>query len=344
MIKNIKKKNNYILQTIASIILALLVIGASLYVVYSFRVFDTEINGYIGQTYISKLEYREPVYDYEEDIDINILTIVNTFEFLKNGDYEGAHNYIKNSEDWVKFSEKASNLGVVCYGDRDAEGKLNGQGYECIYNVEWDLYIFYYGDFVDDVRQGQGTMVWLEPLGWHELIGEGYSEYSGGWDEGYPQGEGVYCTRSYEKLFQEYPGVNSTACDVVYSSNFEKGLFNGKVNRTTKFVSVSNGGKVSYEKHSHRGTCVNGVFKSVGDSQRIGGKKYIAEYEDVCGGGCQLNGWYWYEPADDNHNRGSDKINMAIFVEDTYKNHEEIEKYLEGVEGIEDIERIITEN
>lgn len=146
------------------------------------------------------------------------------------------------------------------YGDTDSNGLRLGKGIA----VYKDGY-FYYGDYMDDVRNGEGIYiraVYSESSSKESFI------YEGGWMDDKPNGTGSATTSFYKDKIS-----SSEFLKQIVSGNFSEGLEHGKM----ELVGTKKGGGTV--KYSYRAE--NGVAeKSSDESSGIKGQYIIATSSD----------------------------------------------------------------
>jgi hypothetical protein len=134
------------------------------------------------------------------------------------------------------------------YGDVDANGVPNGKGLACYANDQ-----YYYGDFVDGVRSGEGCWISFYPEYDQNVVKE--HMYSGKWSGDLPNGEG----QEHYDYDQNYMNDED-----IYVQNaiggFKDGLYNGRM----YMITVNS----SYETKEWYGDCENGTWKQVANTSK----------------------------------------------------------------------------
>ena len=134
------------------------------------------------------------------------------------------------------------------YGDVDANGVPNGKGLACYANDQ-----YYYGDFVDGVRSGEGCWISFYPEYDQNVVKE--HMYSGKWSGDLPNGEG----QEHYDYDQNYMNDED-----IYVQNaiggFKDGLYNGRM----YMITVNSG----YETKEWYGDCENGTWKQVANTSK----------------------------------------------------------------------------
>ncbi len=129
------------------------------------------------------------------------------------------------------------------HGDVDGSGLPNGKGLACYANDQ-----YYYGDWVNGVRSGQGTWISFYPAYDQNVVIE--HMYAGQWDKDLPNGEG----QEHYDYDQNYMNDSD-----IYVQNaiggFADGLYNGRM----YMITVNN----NYETKEWYGDCEQGTWKQV---------------------------------------------------------------------------------
>ena len=134
------------------------------------------------------------------------------------------------------------------YGDVDANGVPNGKGLACYANDQ-----YYYGDFVNGIRSGEGCWISFYPEYDQNVVKE--HMYSGKWSGDLPNGEG----QEHYDYDQNYMNDED-----IYVQNaiggFKDGLYNGRM----YMITVNS----SYETKEWYGDCENGTWKQVANTYK----------------------------------------------------------------------------
>ena len=129
------------------------------------------------------------------------------------------------------------------YGDVDGDGVPNGKGLACYANDQ-----YYYGEWSEGVRSGQGTWISFYPVYDQNVVIE--HMYTGQWQNDLPNGEG----QEHYDYDQNY--MNDSDIYVQNAiGNFADGLYNGRM----YMITVNN----NYETKEWYGDCENGTWKQV---------------------------------------------------------------------------------
>ncbi len=129
------------------------------------------------------------------------------------------------------------------YGDVDGSGVPNGKGLACYANDQ-----YYYGDFANGVRSGEGCWISFYPEYDQNVVKE--HMYTGKWLNDLPNGEG----QEHFDYDQNY--MNDKDIYVQNAiGNFKDGLYNGRM-----YMITVNG---NYETKEWYGDCENGTWKQV---------------------------------------------------------------------------------
>lgn len=129
------------------------------------------------------------------------------------------------------------------YGDLNENGLPNGKGLACYANDQ-----YYYGDFVNGVRSGEGCWISFYPEYDQNVVKE--HMYTGKWLNDLPNGEGQ------EHYDYDIAFMND---EDIYVQNaigeFKDGLYNGRM----YMITVNS----NYETKEWYGNCENGTWKQV---------------------------------------------------------------------------------
>ncbi len=134
------------------------------------------------------------------------------------------------------------------YGDVDASGVPNGKGLACYANDQ-----YYYGDFVNGVRSGEGCWISFYPEYDQNVVKE--HMYSGKWSGDLPNGEG----QEHYDYDQNYMNDKDIYVQNAIGS-FKDGLYNGRM----YMITVNS----SYETKEWYGDCENGTWKQVANTSK----------------------------------------------------------------------------
>lgn len=184
----------------------------------------------------------------------------------KNKDNEDGIDYdlikeLLRSDEFVNMAEEIVSLNdSIYYGDTDDAGLRNGKGIA----VYCDGY-YYYGDFVDDLRSGDGIYI-------RATYGEGSAMgsfiYDGEWENDLPNGKGTATSNYYPEE------ISSSELKLkIIKGTFKDGLEDGDMtlNGTTK-----GGSSVNYEY-----TVTDGVPDKLSDEDSgVKGQYIISKSKD----------------------------------------------------------------
>ncbi len=135
------------------------------------------------------------------------------YDLMAAQDYEGMHE-VDGSEEAGAFVERMEGDSYLYFPDNN--DSLNGVG-AGVYQFGEGGYYFYYGDYVNGERKGNGT----------EFINDnadGYSVFTGVWDQDAPNGEGT------ETQIGGLSYNGDLRYDQVTSGTLTDGLWDGQVN------------------------------------------------------------------------------------------------------------------
>ncbi len=146
-------------------------------------------------------------------------------------------------------------------GDVNSDGKPDGKGLACYADDQ-----YYYGDWSNGVRSGQGTWISYYP-DYNEYVVKEHM-YTGGWLNDLPTGEG----QEHIDYIQDY--MNDKDIYVQNAiGNFSNGLYNGHM----YIITVNN----NYETKEWYGDCENGTWKQViNTSQDKEGRSAVMDEKD----------------------------------------------------------------
>lgn len=185
--------------------------------------------------------------------------LLSLFE-AEEKDYEAIKELVR-TEEYVDFADEViGSDDSFYYGGTDTEGKRLGKGIAVYCNG-----YYYYGDFMDDLRNGQGILI-------RAIYSESSSKesfiYDGGWMDDEPNGSGVCTTSFYKDKI-----ISSEFLKQEISGNYSRGKEDGKM----ELIGTKKGG--STLKYSYRS--VDGIAeKSSNESSGIKGQYIIATADD----------------------------------------------------------------
>lgn len=177
-----------------------------------------------------------------------------------NPDYDAIKDLIR-TEQYVDFADEVIGDDNSFYlGDEDENGNRQGKGIA----LYADGY-YYYGDFVNNIRSGNG--IYIRAV-YSESSALGSYVYEGSWENDMPNGEGVATTSYYKDKISSAELVKQ-----VIEGNYSNGLEHGAMKLTgTK----KGGGSVSY---SYKAT--DGIAEKISDEDSgIKGQYVIAKSKD----------------------------------------------------------------
>ncbi|MBQ3796311.1 MAG: hypothetical protein II842_08495 [Butyrivibrio sp.] len=160
---------------------------------------------------------------------------------------EGNMNAVRDLAGLDRFEAMSYKLNgtkdFLYFGDVDGTGLPNGKGLACYANDQ-----YYYGEWSEGVRSGQGTWISFYPVYDQNVVIE--HMYTGQWQNDLPNGEG----QEHYDYDQNY--MNDSDIYVQNAiGNFADGLYNGRM----YMITVNN----NYETKEWYGDCENGTWKQV---------------------------------------------------------------------------------
>lgn len=179
----------------------------------------------------------------------------------------------------MSYSLKGTN-NFYYYGDKDGNGRPNGKGIAVYADNR-----YYYGDWKDGVRSGQGTF-WHFHIHFEENKDDIYTghQYTGGWANDLPEGEGSEHYDYDMSLLKERAGYNANLI-----GSYHAGLINGDFYMTNIY---SDGSSKEWNGKAERGSW---VYMSKNKDKK-GNRPVLVEVNDP-------NNYIWMHP-DNNKNIG----------------------------------------
>lgn len=174
-------------------------------------------------------------------------------------DFDAIKELLRTDE-FITIVDEVIGDNSFYYGDRDDSGRRNGKGVAVYENG-----YFYYGDYVDDLRSGQGIYVRAV---YSESSSIGSYIFEGTFENDKPNGTGT-ATSNYYKDKIGSSGLSKQVISGEYLDGYENGTM--ELNGTTKA-----GGSVKYTYKSENGVAV----KSSNDDSGIKGQYIIAKSKD----------------------------------------------------------------
>ena len=174
-------------------------------------------------------------------------------------DYDAIKDKLRE-EEYVAFADEVIGDNSYYLGDYDVDGKREGYGVAVYENG-----YFYYGQFHDNVRSGQGVMM---RASYSESSSIGSFIYDGEWADDKPNGNGV----AKSNYFKDRISASDFATKEI-SGNYTNGLENG----TMTLVGVTRGG----QKRTFKYNTKDGIAeKSSNEDSGVKGQYIIAQTDD----------------------------------------------------------------
>lgn len=182
------------------------------------------------------------------------------FKTFEAGDIDDVKELLRTPEIKDFADEIVSEDISYYYGSKDADGKRSGKGIAMYVNG-----YFYYGDFENDVRSGEGT--WMRAV-YSDSSAIGSYIFKGTWANDKPNGAGEATSNFYKDKISSNEMVKQ-----IIKGEYKDGLENGSMNLSG---ATKGGSSVNYTYKAEDGIAVQ---SSKGDSG-IKGQYIIAKSSD----------------------------------------------------------------
>lgn len=193
-----------------------------------------------------------------EDARAEVLSKV--FKVFESGNLDDVKEYLR-TQDIKDFADEIVNENdSYYYGSKDADGKRQGKGLAMYING-----YFYYGDFENDQRSGEGT--WMRAV-YADSSAIGSYIFKGTWANDKPNGAGEATSNFYKDKISANEMVKQ-----VIKGEYKDGLENGSM---TLSGATKGGASVNYSYKSEDGIAT----QSSKDDSGIKGQYIIAKSSD----------------------------------------------------------------